>query len=462
MTSRRTTRAISVTLGLGTLLAAVGSADSAHAWTAFRDYTPSITPTAGSCTPESGNTGSVSYNGGPIISNVQAVPVFWTSAVDSTIQAWAQGYLTTLTNSAYMDLLSQYGTTGTAGGTSQTLGRGTGTAPVTITPTTATGKSLSDSQIAKELGAQVTAGTLPQPTKDAQGYSNTLFVVFFPPGYSISYGGGKSCSSGGFCGYHGAYPQTGQMHFAYAVIPDMGTGSGCDQGCASSCTTGDVDITVGTVSHELAEAVSDPDNTPAWYSNSNNPEIGDICVGNSGSVQDTGNVPGTSINAQYEWSQRDKQCLMANPGVTGSSSSSSGGVDAGGSTSSSSGSGSGSTSSSSGSSSGSGSGSTSSGSSSSGSGSTSSGSGSTSSGSSGTSSSSSSSSSGGSHDAGGSTSSSSGGGDAGANNEAPFNTPSNGCGCSTPGDTRSGTGLAALGGLLVLGLVRRDRSRRGH
>jgi hypothetical protein len=47
---------------------------------------------------------NIAYGGGPIIANVQVVPVFWTSAVDPSIQAWAPEYLSALANSAYMDL----------------------------------------------------------------------------------------------------------------------------------------------------------------------------------------------------------------------------------------------------------------------------------------------------------------------------------------------------------------------
>jgi MYXO-CTERM domain-containing protein len=301
---------------------------------------------------------------------------------------------------------------------------------VTITPTTATGTTVQDSAIGPELQAQITAQHLPAPTNDAQGYPNTLYVLFFPQSILVNYGG-LSCQ--GFCGYHGAYPANGNATFAYAVIPDMGTGSGCATGCSDQCTTGDTAVMVGTISHELAEAVSDPANTPGWVNpnqSSQNSEIGDICTGNGKTQTDTGPVPGTSILAQYEWSQRDKQCLLANPGVDAGSGSSSGGSSGG----------------SSGSSSGSSSGGSSGGSS---------GSGSSSGGSSGSGSGSSSgSSSGGAHGVDGG--SSGGSSDAGSGN---FDTPasSTGCGCSEAGQTTSGAAMAGLALLGVLGVARRRR-----
>jgi MYXO-CTERM domain-containing protein len=44
---------------------------------------------------------------------------------------------------------------------------------------------------------------------------------------------------------------------------------------------------------------------------SNNSEIGDICAGNSPSQQDTGQVPGTNILAQYMWSQKNMECILS-------------------------------------------------------------------------------------------------------------------------------------------------------
>ncbi len=301
-------------LTVGLVAGAACVAGPAHAYTRARHYTPA--PIAGgSCSVNYGNiTDSVAYQGGVVISNAHAIPVFWGTGVDPTVISWAEGYLSTLTNSVYMDLLSEYSTTGQAGGTNQTIGRGTAGPAVMITPTMATGNQVDDSQIGPELAAQIASGALPAPVLDAEQNPNTVFMLFFPQNVSITYGGGKSCQD--FCGYHGSYGN-GATGFAYAVIPDMGSGSNCASGCSDSCTTGDTNIMVGTVSHELSESITDPDNNPAWVNpnqQSNNSEIGDICASNSPSQTDTGTVPGTSIKAQYEWSQKDQQCLLAPPG----------------------------------------------------------------------------------------------------------------------------------------------------
>src|SRR5438270_831449 len=83
-----------------------------------------------------------------------------------------------------------------------------------------------DEQLERELLAQIKAGKLPQPD------ANALFMVHLPPGLSVSMDGARSCAAGGFCGYHSAFKTRGKR-LAYAVLPDMGAGSGCDTGCGA-------------------------------------------------------------------------------------------------------------------------------------------------------------------------------------------------------------------------------------
>ncbi len=177
------------------------------------------------CTVNYNVTGNIPYRGGAVIANVQAVPVFWGANVSAAIQAWAEGYLSTLTNSAHMDLLAEYSTVGHAGGSNQTIGRGTAGPGVVITPSIR-GTTINDanSQIATEIEEQITAGHLPAPVRDAQGNPNTIYVVFFPPGTTVNDGTGNSCAD--FCAYHGAGGQNSDI--IYAVIPDMGPTSRCN------------------------------------------------------------------------------------------------------------------------------------------------------------------------------------------------------------------------------------------
>ena len=79
-----------------------------------------------------------------------------------------------------------------------------------------------DAQIQSELLAQITAGHLPAPVLDAAGNPNTLYMIFFPPGKTITQGGSNSCQAGGFCAYHGTTSTLlNGKNVLYGVMPDM-------------------------------------------------------------------------------------------------------------------------------------------------------------------------------------------------------------------------------------------------
>jgi len=286
--------------------------------------------------------GVVTYCGGPVLSSVQLVPVFWTNQVNPSITSWAPSYLQALADSSFLDMLSEYSTKGQTGeacgmetdaglqyfgpsmpfSTNQTITRGTGLSAVTINPANPSGPITDDNAaIGLELASQIAKGNLPAPTYDAQGYPDTLYVVFFPSGFQINLMGMQSC--GAFGGYHYSAPYTAQasckgQYLPYAVIPDCGGG------------TPDI-----TVSHEVAEAVTDTDVGPttpmsanygdgAWYlgptypctdpSNcpSNCGEIGDVCESSGSSTV----PPNNDITAQKVWSQQQNNCAVDNPGVS--------------------------------------------------------------------------------------------------------------------------------------------------
>lgn len=337
-----------------TMAAAMTASTNASAYKPFRSPAARANenPNAGSvpCGKYPGGATSqvncaMTYRKGQVISNVQIVPVFWTyngKTVDSTITAWAPPYMSALVNSGYLDLLSEYSTTSVGG--KQTVTRGTTTPPYTITPTVATTNSVQDSDIASELDAQVQAGNLPAIKNDAQGKPNTLYVIFFPSGVTITDpNGSASCQA--FCGYHAS-----GSNYLYAVIPDLSEvqtytlpdgGSvtePCGYGCAYQAKTKpEVEWFNGTISHEIGEAVSDPVGGKGWYDQTNSDmacggsasmnqpgggEIGDVCVGfwddeyGTGRCEDTAIVPGTNIAAQQTWSNKLMGCAVSNPALS--------------------------------------------------------------------------------------------------------------------------------------------------
>lgn len=268
----------------------------------------------------------LSYFGGPVISNVQVVEVLYGTGsgsydphVAGTTTPTIGNFYSDLTgaNSGFTTLLSQYDTN-ISGGTNQIIGNGTFDALFQITPSAGNdGSTIDDTQIQAELLAQINAGHLPAPTTDAAGNENTLYMIYFPPGKSITLQGSGSCVAGGFCAYHGTTSNTlGGKNILYGVFPDFQPPSGCSTGCGTSSTFGNY-TSVST--HELAESITDADvgiattfaPPLAWYDETNG-EIGDICNGEQGSY----NANGTTYTVQLLWSNAANACVLPPPAST--------------------------------------------------------------------------------------------------------------------------------------------------
>ncbi|MBZ5522639.1 MAG: hypothetical protein LAP21_10415 [Acidobacteriia bacterium] len=260
----------------------------------------------------------LSYFGGPVISNVHVVQVLYGSGsynaqVAGTTSPTMGNFYGDLTgaNSGYTSLLTQYNTPA-SGGTNQTIGNGTFDGLFQIVPAAGNnGSTISDAQIQSELLAQITAGHLPAPVLDAAGNPNTIYMIFFPPGKTITQGGSSSCVAGGFCAYHGTTSTLfSGKNVLYGVHPDMQAGSGCASGCGTSTTFNNY---TSVTSHELTEAITDAfvgiatTFAPplAWYDQTNG-EIGDICNGQQGSY--TAN--GTTYTIQLEFSNSASNCVL--------------------------------------------------------------------------------------------------------------------------------------------------------
>jgi hypothetical protein len=263
----------------------------------------------------------LSYFGGPIISNTQVIQVLYGSGsynsqvAGSTSPTMGNFFGDILgSNSGLISLLTQYNTN-ISGGTGQVFGFGTFAGLFQIVPSAANnGSTIDDSNIQAELLAQINAGHLPAPTNDSLGNPNTLYMIYFPPGKTITQGGSSSCVAGGFCAYHGTTSSTlNSKHVLYGVLPDMQAGSGCATGCGTSTTFGNY---TSVTSHELVEAMTDADvgiattfSPPlAWYDQTNG-EIGDICNGQQGSY--TAN--GTTYTIQLEFSNAANNCVNFPP-----------------------------------------------------------------------------------------------------------------------------------------------------
>src|SRR5580765_2747491 len=265
----------------------------------------------------------LTYRGGPVISNVQVVQVLYGSGsyngqvAGTSTPSMGNFYSDLLGTSGYVSLMTQYNTPA-SGGTNQTIGNGTFGGLFQIVPAAGNnGSTITDAQIQSEILAQITAGHLPAPVLDAQGNPNTLYMVFFPPGKTISQGGSNSCQAGGFCAYHGTTSSLfGGKNVLYGVLPDMQAGSGCSTGCGTSTVFGNY---TSVTSHELVEAMTDAfvgiatvfGPPLAWYDMTNG-EIGDICNGQQGSYV----ANGTTYTIQLEFSNAANNCVNFPAGAT--------------------------------------------------------------------------------------------------------------------------------------------------
>ena len=280
-------------------------------------------PNAAAIAPAAPAGAHLSYFGGPVISNVHVVQVLYGSGsynaqVAGTTSPTMGQFYGDLTgaNSGYTSLLTQYNTPA-SGGTNQTIGNGTFDGLFQIVPSAGNnGSTISDAQIQSELLAQITAGHLPAPVLDAAGNVNTLYMIFFPPGKTITQGGSSSCVAGGFCAYHGTTSTLlNGKNVLYGVMPDMQSGLCSTGGCGNAGVFGNY---TSVTSHELTEAITDADvgiattfaPPLAWYDMVNG-EIGDICNGQQGSY--TAN--GTTYTIQLEFSNAANNCVLPPAGA---------------------------------------------------------------------------------------------------------------------------------------------------
>lgn len=128
------------------------------------------------------------------------------------------------------------------------------------------------SQIGPELAAQVAAGGLPAATV------NTMYVVHFPPGITITDPGGIGTSCVQFCAYHDyAYVVPGDVNtrFTFTVQPDFTQNAGCQTGCGLGAP---FDKYTEVLAHEIIEATTDPQPPNGWENAClGGEEVADVC-----------------------------------------------------------------------------------------------------------------------------------------------------------------------------------------
>ena len=220
----------------------------------------------------------LTYRNGPLITNVAVFTVFWgtkwgTTTTSTTLMSNLNKFFQAILVSPAIGQLGEYSVAG------KSIGHGSFIGTKVISAQAPVG-SVTNSVIRTRLKAWIKAKTVPKNTK------NTLYFIYLDPGIVSIMGGSRSCQN--YCGYH-----DNTVSIYYAVMP-YPTCEGCLGGMAA------FEALTGTSSHELSEAITDPEPGSGWYDDTNG-EIGDICAWNFKKV--------AGYAVQLEWSNKQGRCV---------------------------------------------------------------------------------------------------------------------------------------------------------
>jgi hypothetical protein len=211
---------------------------------------------------------TVTFFGGNVLPQVQAQALYlgneFSSAPANTETATLDAFLKDITGGPYMQALSRAG---------YNVGPGSAVAgAVDNVPLTA-GSLIPDSLIRSRLQADINSGLLQAPN------ANTLYVVYVEPDVAVNLGAGQGTTQQGILGYHTAFVGLNQTAIRYAVV--VSPGGAAHNSVLPEATTA-IDQLTAVTSHELAEAVTDPDinsivnNGRLGWIDTRRGEIGDI------------------------------------------------------------------------------------------------------------------------------------------------------------------------------------------
>jgi hypothetical protein len=215
---------------------------------------------------------TVSFFGGNLLPQVQAQALFlgneFVSAPANTEPAALDAFLKDITGGPYMQALTRAG---------YNVGPGSAVAgAIDRIPLTA-GSTIPDSLIRARLQADINSGLLQTPN------ANTLYVVYVAPDVAVNLGSGQGTTQQGILGYHTAFVGLNETPIRYAVV--VSPGGAAHNSVLPEARTA-LDQMTAVTSHELAEAVTDPDVNSivnggrlGWFDPSRG-EIGDITENN--------------------------------------------------------------------------------------------------------------------------------------------------------------------------------------
>jgi hypothetical protein len=199
---------------------------------------------------------TVSFFGGNVLPHVQAQALFlghaFSSAPANTETATLDAFLKDITGGPYLQALARAG---------YNVGPGSAVAGAVDNTSLTVGSTITDAFIRARLQADVTSGLLQAPG------ANTLYVVYVQPDVAVNLGAGQGTTQQGILGYHTAFVGANGAPIRYAVVVAPAGVAG--NSVLPEATTA-IDQLTAVTSHELAEAVTDPD----VNSNVNNGRLG--------------------------------------------------------------------------------------------------------------------------------------------------------------------------------------------
>ena len=260
----------------------------------------------------------VTYHGGPTMHISISYTIFWlpsgknfgqTSSNNSAYMSLINRFLNDTSDTSYYNILSQYpdNISGTPLDKSILGGSYLDTIPYPVDGTQA--NPLHDSDIQTEVTNAIKANNwVPGPNK--------MFHVFTGYGIESCFDPTNfACTFTVYCAYHDFFTK-GSQSIIYSNMPDF-------NGITGHCTPRQrpfpnsdsyADPEINILSHELFEAVSDPQ-LNAWTDSFSN-EIGDKCAWNFGNVNPDGSnllLNGHNYLVQLEWSNYGGCALSYGP-----------------------------------------------------------------------------------------------------------------------------------------------------
>src|SRR5262249_18282634 len=216
---------------------------------------------------------TVSFFGGNLLPQVQAQALYlgneFSSAPANTETATLDAFLKDITSAPYLQALTRAG---------YNVGPGSAMVGAVDHTSLTVGSTISDAFIRTRLQADVNSRLLQAPS------ANTLYVVYVEPDVAVNLGLGQGTTQQGILGYHTAFAGTNGAPIRYAVVVSPGGAAG--NSVLPEATTA-IDQMTAVTSHELAEAVTDPDVNSnvnngrlGWVDPQRGQEIGDITENN--------------------------------------------------------------------------------------------------------------------------------------------------------------------------------------